>query len=304
MGKINQKPFLTVRPLMLAILIFTSLVNCGDGARERPDDGSGQNLSTADATLAASVGAGDQVVLEDSYLIALTMANNLSTVISVATGTINDNESGNNNTFGATQNALSDANDTNDTVVDFEVADLFDEYRFFSYDNGVDSINCDLGGSRQIDGVLTLTLSSGGNNSITGDYAVTYDSCIEIVTLSTSDGSCLTQVQIDGTITSSTNLSFTGTPNTTDNFTNYIIDNDLSTEINGMGYAVGYYPGGTLGATSFVTYNYNLERDGSFPNESFTGTLSSGDDVYDITDVASFIASAASTAVCPAAPTP
>ena len=283
----------TTKKLLFAACILVPLTGCGDGARPR-ETPPAENLSAADAALAVTVGSGNQVVLADSKNFALTMVNNLATVVSIATVSTQTK----NDAFTSLNNAFSENPDTTNT---FEISDVFDN-NLASFDAGI--AQCTLGGTRQIAGSLTLSLSNGGTNQITGAYSVFYDGCIELVQLITGDGSCLTQVQNDGTITSDTNITFIGSPTGSDTCADVacVIDNNFTTEIGDLSFIEAYYPSGTLGASNFVFYNYDLQRNSSDANTTLSGTFGFGTDTYDINDVSGFIASASSSSVCPAAP--
>lgn len=171
--------------------------------------------------------------------------------------------------------------------------------------------NCTSGGTRTYTGTLNIAVDSDSpSGSISGDYAITYTNCVELLQLDLDDGVCTMAIELDGTLEQSLAITFSNFQeiDTTDDFTTFT-DFDISQTTSNqspLSFANAASPTATFTAVDTVdfdfAYNFSdatavIEPDGSVPTQGPFITHTSVE--YNMVVLQDFIESSTNAEICP-----
>lgn len=152
------------------------------------------------------------------------------------------------------------------------------------------TVACDEGGNRQFFGTLDL-ISNGSTEggSAGGTLTFEYNDCIDIALLETSAGLCSVTTTINGTITTTVDLTY----GELDPFD----DTDVSIEADSVSQAP--LDISIASTASEQAYNFSHAISASSTDNNLDGTVTMADEVYDIVEIQDFIASTTASTLCP-----
>lgn len=152
------------------------------------------------------------------------------------------------------------------------------------------TVSCDEGGSKLFFGTLDLVSNgSSEGGSAGGTLTFQYTNCIDIALLETSDGLCSITTTIDGTITTTVDLTY----GELDPFD----DNDVSIEADSVSSAP--LDISIASTASEQAYNFSHAISASSTDSNLDGTVTMADEVYDIVEIQDFIESTTASTLCP-----
>lgn len=260
---------------LLSFCLFLGLAGCGSGT----GTGTGRGISTdpsvtaTTASVALQVGSTNEIFLNDSLTFETSLADDIETTVDANIGT-----TGNDNHFLVDGEPL-DSADSNAKNIDEDV------------EITKSAQTCDSGGTKQLAGTLHLNvLYDSDQGTLSGTYSVIYSDCVELVLLTTSNGTCVVTTQISGTMTNVINIEFSQLD--LFNPDRYDINNTVTS--NGpITFAINN------GASQEVTYDYDVYDNSLAQNPSVDGKLTFGLSAFDPVAVSDFITTSTTSSVCP-----
>jgi hypothetical protein len=152
------------------------------------------------------------------------------------------------------------------------------------------TVDCDEGGNRQFFGTLDLVSNgSSEGGSAGGTLTFQYNNCIDIALLETSDGLCSMTTAINGTITTTVDLTYGELDPFDDTDVNITADSASSAPLDI-----------TIASTaSEQAYSFSHAISASSTNDNLDGTVTMDNEVYDIVEILDFIESTTASVLCP-----
>lgn len=154
---------------------------------------------------------------------------------------------------------------------------------------------CDDGGTKTYAGTLAMDAESGAG-TLSGTYTVVYNACIEFVILQAGSGSCVVELQIDGTFSHDININFSNVGSESRDVS--ISGEEYQTSVtvtNASGTQFVVDGGSTQNAT--FAYDYYLTSITSTDN--LDGTITYNTFSYDMDAMRDYVTDNTSTDVCP-----
>lgn len=151
------------------------------------------------------------------------------------------------------------------------------------------TVNCDEGGSRLFFGTLDLISNGNEGGSADGTLTFQYSNCIDIALLETSNGLCAVTTTINGTITTTVDLTYGELDPFDDTDVNIEADSASSAPLDI-----------SIGSTaSEQDYSFSHTIFASSTDDNLEGTVAMDDEVYDIVEIQDFIADTTASELCP-----
>lgn len=255
----------------LFALCSLTLIACDNN---RVATSTGDSSVSVSPSIAQNLGAINKVVIEDSTNKANELGDNLGTYfneLAPTTGT-----------------------DTNPSLIKFASADPTGD---FSGNVEIDDvISCDDGGTKTLAGTLVFSSNSlTREGTLTGSYTTVYNGCVELVTLTSSTGNCVVELEIDGTFTNNISIDFSGITDGGRDNTNsesFSITADSSNTIP-MEFAIDG------GSTQNASFDFDFFLATFSSTDSLDGIITYNTLSYDMADMRTFVSSNSEGDVCP-----
>lgn len=262
-------------PLVFALVGGLFWSQCGSGTSTGSSASGSSSLPDPTATVASQIGSTNQQILED----VVHFERNLA--------------SGSDYDFEHVLESLGAPRDpTNPNLVKRVPLEAVDSDSdgvdaTFEYD---ESENCALGGTKTLVGELTVRLEPGGTQgSLSGDYFVVYDSCVETVHVSTTTEPCDVETQIEGTLSHTVDIDFLDLND--NDLDTYTIQNSAS--VDALEFSINE------GVTRTADFDLDVTDSSQFNDPDVSGTVTFDSQNYDVNDMADFIAGSSASSVCP-----
>lgn len=251
---------------ILPLVLILSLGACDSSSLDTTTPDS--DLTPPTATVAATIGPVSSLVTTDVINELDDIAASIDEYIEEASNT------GGNGPTENLRNAISGEDSSIETTI--------------TIDHG--TVNCDAGGDRQFFGTLDL-ISNGSTEggSAGGTLTFQYNNCIDIALLETSSGLCSITTTINGTITTTVDLTYGQLDPFDDTDVNIEADSASSAPLD---IAID-------STASEQAYSFSHAISASSTDDNLDGTVTMDNEVYDIVEIQDFIESTTASVLCP-----